>query len=121
MFPHAHTRPEFAEGVLRALQATDQGQITELAIGERSGITLPSRMTFAQSGFLDMLERLGGVKHYFLRKKLRSRSAAIPSVCGTASTLQSQSFVLIFREHAEVQVAPVDDGHVFLKIHRYPR
>jgi len=42
-FPHACTRPEFLEGVLRALQDRDIGTMTELAVGERCGITVPSR------------------------------------------------------------------------------
>ncbi|MGZ6035462.1 MAG: DUF362 domain-containing protein [Myxococcaceae bacterium] len=61
LFPHAHTRPEFEEGVLRALQ--DRGaEMTELAVGERCGITLPTRLAYEQSGFDRMLARVPGVK-----------------------------------------------------------
>ncbi len=63
-FPHAHTRPEFAEGVLRAVKAAGEGKIEEMAIGERCGITVPTRQAFAESGFNDMLKRVGGVKRY---------------------------------------------------------
>lgn len=63
-FPHAHTRPEFAEGVLRALLDRAEGTMTELAVGERCGITLPTRIAFAESGFDAMLARLPGVKRY---------------------------------------------------------
>ncbi len=62
MFPHAHTRPEFGEGVLRALQDVDDGAMTELTVGERCGITIPTRMAFAESGFDAMLDKLKGVK-----------------------------------------------------------
>src|SRR4051812_26992513 len=49
-FEHAHTRPEFVEGVLLALRDRDtEGQMTELAVGERCGITVPTRHAFAQS------------------------------------------------------------------------
>src|ERR1700712_2823966 len=46
LFPHAYTRPEFALGMLRALQDRADGELTELAIGERCGITMPSRLAF---------------------------------------------------------------------------
>ncbi len=64
LFEHAHTRPEFAEGVLLALRDRDGG-MSELAVGERCGITIPSRMAFADSGFEPMLERLGVKRYYF--------------------------------------------------------
>jgi uncharacterized protein (DUF362 family) len=64
MFPHAHTRPEFGEGVLRALQDLGDAQVTELAVGERCGITIPTRMAFRESGFDAMMARVPGVKRY---------------------------------------------------------
>jgi uncharacterized protein (DUF362 family) len=64
MFPHAHTRPEFGEGVLRALQDLGDAQVTELAIGERCGITIPTRLAFRESGFDAMMARVPGVKRY---------------------------------------------------------
>ena len=65
LFPHAHTRPEFAEGVLRALQdVADPGAMSELAVGERCGITIPTRLAFSESGFDAMLKKLPGVKRY---------------------------------------------------------
>lgn len=63
-FPHAHTRPEFAEGVLWALKDRADGRLEELAVGERCGITIPSRMAFRDSGFDAMLARVPGVKRY---------------------------------------------------------
>jgi uncharacterized protein (DUF362 family) len=67
LFPHAHTRPEFAKGVLEALQ--DRGdRMTELAVGERCGITIPTRAVFADSGFDDMLGTLNGVKRYLFEE-----------------------------------------------------
>ncbi|GAB4509947.1 MAG: hypothetical protein Tsb0020_26770 [Haliangiales bacterium] len=65
MFPHAHTRPEFGEGVLRALRdAAGADGVDELAVGERCGITIPTRMAFRESGFDDMLARVQGIKRY---------------------------------------------------------
>lgn len=70
LFPHAHTRPEFAEGMLRALQdVAEPGAMTELAIGERCGITIPTRLVFEHSGFNDMLKRVPGVKRYLFEEQ----------------------------------------------------
>ncbi|MGF1508192.1 MAG: DUF362 domain-containing protein [Myxococcota bacterium] len=64
-FENAFTRPEFAEGVLRALKDRDGG-ITELAVGERSGITVPTRYTFRHAGYYGVAKRVGGVRlHHF--------------------------------------------------------
>lgn len=67
-FPYAYTRPEFGEGVIRALQDV-QGEMTELAVGERCGITIPSRMAFAESGYDAMLKRVSGVKRYLFEEE----------------------------------------------------
>jgi uncharacterized protein (DUF362 family) len=64
MFAHAHTRAEFAEGVLRALKDVGEPSMSELAVGERCGITIPTRYAFANSGFDAMLGRVPGVRRY---------------------------------------------------------
>jgi uncharacterized protein (DUF362 family) len=65
-FEHAYTRPEFVEGVLRALQDRDEAkQMTELAVGERCGITVPTRFVFDQSGMEAMVKRVGVKRYYF--------------------------------------------------------
>src|SRR5512146_2069079 len=63
IFPHAYTRAEFMEGVLLALQDRADGRLAELAVGERSGITMPTRAAFDGAGYDPMLERVG-VKRY---------------------------------------------------------
>jgi uncharacterized protein (DUF362 family) len=63
-FPYAFTRPEVAEGVLRALRDVDRGRMTELGIGERCGITIPTRESFQGAGYNEMVERVGDVKQY---------------------------------------------------------
>ncbi|MBI4509399.1 MAG: DUF362 domain-containing protein [Deltaproteobacteria bacterium] len=68
-FQHAYTRPEFAEGVLLALKDVGEGSMTELAIGERCGITVPTRVTFEQSGYQEMIKRVPGVKRYFFEEE----------------------------------------------------
>jgi uncharacterized protein (DUF362 family) len=64
-FPHAHTRPEFIEGVLRAIK--DRAvELEELAVGERCGITIPTRMAFREAGLYEVADRVGGVvMHHF--------------------------------------------------------
>ena len=65
-FPHAYTRPELIEGVLRALKDRAGPDLTELAVGERCGITIPTRHAFKQAGYYEMLDRVGGVlAHHF--------------------------------------------------------
>jgi uncharacterized protein (DUF362 family) len=68
LFPHAHTRPEFVEGLLLALQDVGAGSMTELAVGERCGITVPTRAAFEGAGFDQMLGRVKGVKRYFFEE-----------------------------------------------------
>jgi uncharacterized protein (DUF362 family) len=63
LFPHAFTRPEFGEGVLRALRDVGGAGMTELAAGERCGITVPTRVAMRESGWDAMLKKLD-VKRY---------------------------------------------------------
>src|SRR4051812_36641145 len=67
-FPYAFTRPEFIEGVLLALKDRDAGQMKELAVGERCGITLPTRLAFSEAGYYPMMER-AGAKHYHFEEE----------------------------------------------------
>jgi uncharacterized protein (DUF362 family) len=63
VFPHAFTRPEFLEGVIQGLQDRAQGNLKELAVGERCGITVPTRTAFEGAGYYPVFKR-NGVKHY---------------------------------------------------------
>jgi uncharacterized protein (DUF362 family) len=63
-FPHAHTRPEFLEGVLKALQRRAEEPLTELAVGERCGITVPTRHAFNGANFYPLKKRIKGLKFY---------------------------------------------------------
>lgn len=69
LFPHAHTRPEFVEGLLRGLRdVSPRGGMTELAVGERCGITIPTRLVFEQAGINGVVERVPGVKRYLFEE-----------------------------------------------------
>lgn len=63
-YANAFTRPEFLDGLLHALKARDGG-ITELAVGERCGITIPTRYAFAEAGYGPVLRRHRVKVHYF--------------------------------------------------------
>lgn len=64
LFRHAYTRPEVTQGIVKALQARAQG-VTELGIGERCGITVPSRYAFREAGYDRVFRRTGAVRHLF--------------------------------------------------------
>ena len=68
LFSHAHTRVEFAEGVMQALRDRDDGRVTELAIGERCGITIPTRLAYEGAEYLPMIKR-NGFKHYYFEEE----------------------------------------------------
>lgn len=57
-FPHAYTRPEFLEGVLGAVNARAEPHAT-VQLGERCGITVPTRYAYREAGYYPMLERVG--------------------------------------------------------------
>ncbi len=63
-YAHAFTRPEFLDGLLGALKARDGG-ISELSIGERCGITIPTRYAFAEAGYRPVIRRHRIKTHYF--------------------------------------------------------
>ncbi len=63
-YAHAFTRPEFIDGLLGALKARDGG-ISELSVGERCGITIPTRYAFAEAGYRPVIRRHGVKTHYF--------------------------------------------------------
>ena len=63
-FPHAFTRPEFMEGVLKALKDRADEKTKEIAVGERSGITIPTRFAFNEAKYPAMFRRVGGVNCY---------------------------------------------------------
>ncbi|NOZ28125.1 MAG: DUF362 domain-containing protein [Chloroflexi bacterium] len=63
-FAHAFTRPEFLDGLLTALRERGE-RISELCVGERSGITVPTRYTFAMAGYPRVLRKHGVKADYF--------------------------------------------------------
>ena len=70
LFPYAYTRPEFGEGVLRALRDVAGPEMTELAAGERCGITVPTRVAFRESGWDAMLKKIGSATRFEIERVL---------------------------------------------------
>lgn len=70
-FPHAYTRPEFVEGVLQALKerAKKGPGLKELAVGERCGITIPTRFAYKGAHYYEMIDRVGDVKLYHFEEE----------------------------------------------------
>src|SRR5512134_2143168 len=65
MFPYAYTRPECGEAMLKALRDVGGSAMTELAAGERCGITVPTRLAFQESGWEEVTTRLGAKRYLF--------------------------------------------------------
>jgi len=64
IFPHAFTRKEFLDGVISATKAVAE-DVTEIAVGERSGITIPTRYNFKNAGYPEVIKKHGIKAHYF--------------------------------------------------------
>ena len=64
IFPYAFTRKEFLDGVISATKALARN-VEELAVGERSGITLPTRYNFKNAGYLEVIKKHRIKTHYF--------------------------------------------------------
>jgi uncharacterized protein (DUF362 family) len=64
VFPYAFTRKEFLEGVILATKAQAR-DAKEIAVGERSGITIPTRFNFDNAGYPEVIKRHGIKTYYF--------------------------------------------------------
>jgi uncharacterized protein (DUF362 family) len=64
VFPYAFTRKEFLEGAIKAARAC-AADVDEIAVGERSGITIPTRYCFKNAGYPDVLSRHKVKTYYF--------------------------------------------------------
>ncbi len=79
IFPNAYTRSEFVDGVLTAVKAR-AAAVEEIAVGERSGITVPTRFNFKNAGYPKVIERHSATAYYFdesrqVPVKLKNRQA----------------------------------------------
>ena len=63
-FPNAYTRGEFLDGVASAVKSR-AASIEEMAVGERSGITVPTRFNFKNAGYREVIKKHGIKTYYF--------------------------------------------------------
>ena len=63
-FPHAFTRSEFVDGVISATKEMAKN-VKEISVGERSGITIPTRYNFKQAGYQEVIKKHGVKTYYF--------------------------------------------------------
>ncbi len=63
-FPHAYTRAEFLDGLLAAVRERDD-DVEELWVGERCGITIPTRYAFTEAHYRPVLKRHRATPKYF--------------------------------------------------------
>ncbi len=68
IFPNAYTRAEFLDGVLSAVKSRADA-VKEIAVGERSGITVPTRFNFKNAGYPEILNKHGIKTYYFDESK----------------------------------------------------
>jgi len=62
--PHAFTRPEFIDGLLAAVKERG-AEMTDLSVGEKCGIKIPTRYAFAMAGYPAVLRKHGARADYF--------------------------------------------------------
>ena len=67
-FPHAFTRSEFLDGTIGGVKHHSE-RVSELSVGERSGITLPTRYNFKEAGYLPVLKKHKVKTYYFDEEK----------------------------------------------------
>jgi uncharacterized protein (DUF362 family) len=63
-FNHAFTRAEFLDGVLDAIRARSE-DVTELTVGERCGLTIPTRYALAMADYPAVMRKHGVRAEYF--------------------------------------------------------
>ena len=109
-FSGCYTRPEFMDGLIGALKARGEG-ITDLAVGERSGITIPSRYAFVEAGYPAVLRKHQVRAEYFDEKPsvqfpLRHPAALRPFVYIPQAVTRSDYLVNVpkFKIHAWLKV-----------------
>ena len=64
VFPYAFTRKEFLDGAISATKAQAEG-VKEISVGERSGITVPTRFNFKKAGYPEVIKKHKIKTHYF--------------------------------------------------------
>ncbi len=105
VFPHAFTRKEFLDGVISATKAK-AANIRELAVGERSGITLPTRWAFKNAGYPEVIKKHKVKSYYFdevkqVSMELKGKSALRKNIFVPAPIAQADFLINLpkFKAH----------------------
>src|SRR5690606_10024174 len=64
LFRFAYTRPEVTQGVVEALHDRAR-EVVEIGVGERCGITVPTRYAFRHAGYDRVFRRTGARRYLF--------------------------------------------------------
>ena len=64
LFPHAFTRSEFLDGAIAATKAMAE-EVEEIAVGERCGITIPTRYCFREAGYPKVIRKHKVKRYHF--------------------------------------------------------
>jgi len=86
LFPHAFTRKEFLDGVITAVKALVEDS-AEIAIGERSGLTIPTRFSFKFAGYPAVIKKHKLKTYYFEEVK------HLPVKLDNPAALRKQVFI----------------------------
>ena len=70
--PDAFTRAEFIDGVMAAVRSNGR-DLNDLILGEKSGITLPTRWNFANAGYPPVCEKHRAKISYFEEARRAAR------------------------------------------------
>ncbi len=68
LFPNAFTRMEFIDGVISAVKKNSEN-VKKIVLGERSGITIPTRFTFRNAGYHKVIKKHKIKAAYFDEEK----------------------------------------------------
>ena len=86
VFLYAFTRKEFLDGVIAATKEL-AADVKEISVGERSGITIPTRYNFNNAGYPEVIKKHKIKAHYFDEVK------QVPVKIEGAQVLRNQLFV----------------------------
>ncbi len=68
IFPYAFTRKELLDGALDATKKTSEN-VKEISVGERCGITIPTRFCFKHAGYPEVIKKHKAKTYYFDEEK----------------------------------------------------
>lgn len=109
-YANAYTRPELLDGLFIAIKEHGS-KISELQIGERSGLTVPTRYAFEEAGYKEIINRHNIKACYFDEEKdakiaLKQPPARRPYIYVPESIAKAEFFVNVpkFKSHPWTKV-----------------